>query len=188
MNFCSFCGEKVRQKIPQGDNRLRYVCDSCHTIHYENPKIVTGCIPEWEDKILLCQRAIEPRYGLWTLPAGFMENGESNREGAARETFEEARAKLVNMTLFSVFSIAHINQIYTMYRGELVDGKADVGEESLDVKLVGEADIPWNELAFQVVEENLKLYYQDMAAGKFITHYGEILKSGDDGYQVKYFP
>jgi len=187
MNFCSSCGEKVLQKIPDGDNRLRYVCDNCHTIHYENPKIVTGCIPEWEDRILLCRRAIEPRYGLWTLPAGFMENGESNREGAERETFEEANAKLVNMTLFSVFSIAHINQIYTIYRGELVGGKASSGTESLDVALLRENEIPWNELAFKVVVENLKLYYRDKAAGDFATHYGEILKIDDNKYEVTYY-
>ncbi len=187
MNFCSECGEKVNREIPQGDNRLRDVCNNCHLIHYENPKVVTGCIPEWENKILLCKRAIEPRYGLWTLPAGFMENGESNREGAVRETVEEANAKLTNMTLFSVFSIAHINQIYTMYRGELVGGKASAGIESLEVALVEEKEIPWEEIAFKVIEENLKLYYQDKATGTFTTHYGELLKLDNERFEVNYF-
>ena len=187
MNFCSACGEKVRLEVPEGDNRQRYVCKSCHLIHYQNPKVVTGCIPEWQGKILLCRRAIEPRYGLWTLPAGFMENAESNREGAARETFEEANAKLENMTLFSVFSIAHIDQIYTMYRGDLVNGEASAGSESLDVALLDEHEIPWDQLAFKVVEENLKLYYRDKKAGQFKTHYGEILKLEDGSFDISYF-
>ncbi|HHO59255.1 MAG TPA: NUDIX hydrolase [Thiotrichales bacterium] len=187
MNFCSSCGEKVSLMIPQGDNRPRYVCCHCDTIHYQNPKVVTGCIAQWQDKVLLCKRAIEPKYGLWTLPAGFMENGESNREGAARETLEEANATLENMTLFSVFSIAHINQIYTMYLGDLVAGKASAGSESLDVALVDEASIPWREMAFKVVEENLKLYFQDRAAGRFTTHYGEIVKLDDESFEISYF-
>jgi len=187
MNFCSECGEKVNREIPEGDNRLRDVCNNCHVIHYENPKVVTGCIPEWENKILLCKRAIEPRYGRWTLPAGFMENGESNREGAARETFEEANAKLTGMTLFSVFSIAHINQIYTMYRGELVGGKASAGIESMEVALLEEKEIPWAEIAFKVIEENLKLYYQDKSTGTFTTHYGELLTLDNERFEVNYF-
>lgn len=187
MNFCSACGEKVVQAIPEGDNRLRYICNACDIIHYQNPKVVTGCIPEWQDKILLCKRAIEPRHGLWTLPAGFMENAESNREGAARETFEEANAELTNMTLFSVFSIAHINQIYTMYRADLVDGAASPGIESLEVALMDEADIPWQQLAFKVIDENLRLYYRDKKAGEFKTHYGELLKLDDGSFEVKYF-
>ncbi len=187
MNYCSSCGEKVSFVIPDGDNRHRHVCQSCQTIHYQNPKIVTGCIAEWQDKILLCKRAIEPKYGLWTLPAGFMENAESNREGAARETLEEANAQLENMTLFSVFSIAHIDQIYTMYRGDLIEGDASAGSESLDVALMAETDIPWQDLAFKVIEENLKLYFQDKAAGQFNTHYGELLKRDENCFEVKYY-
>ncbi len=187
MKFCSACGEKVTRLIPEGDNRLRHVCPACDTIHYQNPKVVTGCIPEWQGRVLLCKRAIEPRYGLWTLPAGFMENAESNREGAARETLEEANARVVNMTLFSVFSIAHIDQIYTMYRGELVDGKASAGTESLEVALMDEADIPWRDLAFRVIEENLRLYFRDRESGDFRTHYGEIRKRDDGGFDIEYF-
>jgi len=187
MNFCSTCGEKVSFIIPEGDNRYRYVCISCQTIHYENPKIVTGCIAEWQDRILLCKRAIEPKYGLWTLPAGFMENEETNLQGAARETAEEANAKVDNMQLFCVFSIAHINQVYTMYRGELVDGKASPGVESLDVALLKENEIPWQDIAFQVITETLKLYYQDKKQGSFITHYGDIIKQAEDAYIVNYF-
>lgn len=187
MNFCSSCGEKVSLVIPEGDNRHRYVCASCETIHYENPKIVTGCIAEWQDKILLCKRAIEPRYGRWTLPAGFMENAETNLEGAARETAEEANAEVENMKLFSVFSIAHINQVYTMYRGDLVDGAASPGIESLEVALLSEQEIPWQEIAFQVITETLKLYYQDKKQGSFKTHYGDIIKQDNTSYIVNYF-
>ena len=187
MNYCSSCGEKVSLVIPEGDNRQRHVCNSCDTIHYENPKIVTGCIPEWQDKILLCKRAIEPRIGLWTLPAGFMENRETNIEGAARETAEEANAKVDNMQLFSVFSIAHINQVYTMYRGDLVAGEASPGIESLDVALLTEDEIPWENIAFQVITETLKLYYKDKKQGRFSTHYGDITKQADNSFTVNYF-
>lgn len=185
MKFCSECGEKVNQVVPEGDNRPRFVCQSCDTIHYQNPKIVTGCIAEWQDSILLCKRAIEPRHGYWTLPAGFMENGETNLEGAARETEEEANAQLQNMQLFCVFSIPHISQVYTMYRGDLVEGLASPGIESLEVALVEEANIPWEDMAFRVVTETLKLYYRDkeqglLKQGSCETHYGDIRKQ-DDG-------
>lgn len=186
MNYCSACGEKVSLVIPEGDNRHRYVCASCQAIHYENPKIVTGCIPQWQDKILLCKRAIEPRHGLWTLPAGFMENSETNMQGAARETFEEANARVENMRLFSVFSIAHINQVYTMYRADLVGGEASPGFESLEVALLEESEIPWRDMAFQVIAETLKLYYQDKKQGTFKTHYGDIFKQKDGSFIVKY--
>lgn len=187
MNYCSSCGEKVSIVVPDGDNRPRHVCTSCQTIHYQNPKIVTGCIPEWQDKILLCKRAIEPRYGLWTLPAGFMENSETNIEGAARETAEEANARLEDMQLFCVFSIAHINQVYTMYRGSLIDGEASPGTESLEVALYTEDEIPWKNIAFQVIAETLRLYYEDKKSGSFKTHYGDIIKQQDNSFIVKYF-
>lgn len=187
MNFCSVCGEKVSLVIPEGDDRLRHVCGSCQTIHYQNPKIVTGCIAEWQDRILLCKRAIEPRHGLWTLPAGFMENSETNIEGAARETMEEANARLQNMQLFCVFSIAHINQVYTMYRGDLVDGQASPGLESLEVALLSEEQIPWKNIAFQVIAETLRIYYRDKKRGEFKTHYGDILKQSDNSFIVRYF-
>lgn len=187
MNYCSKCGDKVSLVIPEGDNRYRYVCNNCHTIHYENPKIVTGCIPQWQGKILLCKRAIEPRYGLWTLPAGFLENEETIAQGAMRETAEEANAEVENMQLFCVFSIAHINQVYTMYLGDLVDGKASAGEESLDVALLEEHEIPWHDIAFQVVNETLKRYYQDKKQGEFKTHYGDIIKLDNQSYIVDYY-
>lgn len=185
MNFCSACGEKVSLEIPEGDNRQRHVCVGCGTVHYQNPKVVTGCIPEWEDKILLCKRSIEPRSGLWTIPAGFMENSETNMEGAAREAMEEANADMKNMSLFCVYSIPHINQVYTIYRGTLHQGKASAGEESEEVALVKEKEIPWSEMAFPVVIETLKLYYEDVTKNVFTTHHGEIIKQDDGGFVIK---
>jgi ADP-ribose pyrophosphatase YjhB (NUDIX family) len=179
MNFCSSCGEKVSLTIPQGDNRQRHVCVQCGTIHYQNPKIVTGCIAEWENRILLCLRSIEPKKGMWTLPAGFMENQETNMQGAAREAREEANADVRNMNLFSMFSIPHINQVYTFYRGSLHQGEASAGEETEDIALVDEQDIPWDSLAFPVVIETLKLYFADRNSGAFKTHCGEIIKQPD---------
>jgi len=177
MKFCSECGEQVSQKIPSGDNRLRYVCDVCDTIHYQNPRIIAGCIAEHDDKILLCKRAIEPRLGLWTLPAGFMENNETTIEAAARESFEEANAKLINMSLYCTYSIPHISQVYMMYRATLVDGYSSAGEESLETALYSEKDIPWNQLAFPVISETLKLYYSDKNTNNFTVRNGEIYRN-----------
>ncbi|MCP4041496.1 MAG: NUDIX hydrolase, partial [Gammaproteobacteria bacterium] len=133
MRYCSNCGEPVVLRTPQGDNRQRFVCDSCHIVHYQNPKIVAGCLPEWEGKILLCRRAIRPRYGLWTLPAGFMEKGETVEEAAARETLEEARAKVTIGALFSLISLPRIDQVYLLFRGGLETPDFSSGEESLEV-------------------------------------------------------
>ncbi len=187
MNFCSSCGSKVTLLIPAGDNRQRYVCDSCGMIHYQNPNVVTGCIPEWDDRILLCKRAIEPRLGTWTLPAGFMENGESSMSGAAREALEEANARVRDMKLFCVFSIPHINQVYTMYRGVLDEGMASPGDESLEVRLTSEGEVPWGELSFPVIIETLKLYYRDRQSGSFSTHYGEILRLDRQTVRVEHY-
>jgi len=182
MKFCSTCGEQVSQRIPSGDNRLRYVCDACETIHYQNPRIIAGCIAEYEDKVLLCKRAIEPRLGLWTLPAGFMENGETTLQAAARESFEEANANIHDMTLYCTYSIPHISQVYVMYRGTLVDGFSAAGEESLETKLYAEHDIPWDHIAFPVISETLKLYFADKHDNTFKTRDGEIYR--DDNQQI----
>lgn len=174
MIFCSNCGARVTEKIPAGDNRTRHVCDACQTVHYQNPNIVAGCIPVWEDRVLLCKRAIEPRYGLWTLPAGFMENGESTEQAAARETWEEACGKVTDMALYGVFSIPHINQVYMMFRAQLAADDYRPGAESLDVRLHEEHEIPWDELAFPVVKLTLTRYYQDMRRGSFPVHVEDI--------------
>ena len=152
----------------------RHVCDTCDTIHYQNPKIVAGCIPVWQDKILLCRRAIEPRYGLWTLPAGFMENGETTLAGAAREALEEAHARMDALKLFTFFSLPHISQVYVFYRGQLIDGFAEAGVESLEVELFDEANIPWHELAFPVVRETLKLFFKDRQRNDYRVHCGDL--------------
>jgi len=170
MNFCSLCGAKVALKIPEGDNLPRYVCVACGEIHYQNPKIVTGCIPEWEDKILLCKRAIEPRHGLWTLPAGFMENKETTMQAALRETLEEANARAEIIRLFALFNIPHISQVYIIFRAKMTDLDFSPGAESLDVELFSEDQIPWDTLAFPVIKETLVKYYADRTAGKFNIH------------------
>lgn len=149
MKFCSACGAPVSQKIPPGDNVLRYVCDHCQAIHYHNPKIVAGCIPEWEDRILLCRRAIDPRLGLWTFPAGFMEIGETTEEAATRETKEEALADVAILSLYAVLSMPNIGQVYMVFRGRMLVPTFGAGAESLEVDLFKREDIPWEEMAFR---------------------------------------
>ncbi len=171
MNFCSDCGAKaIVERIPEGDNRMRYVCDACGRIHYQNPRIIAGCLPIYQDQVLLCKRAIEPRYGLWTLPAGFMENGESVEEGAMRETWEEAQAKVKIISLQSQFSLPHISQVYMLYLAELTDLNFAAGTESLDVRLYQEADIPWEQLAFPVIKLSLENYFADRKQGEVHLH------------------
>lgn len=168
--YCTECGSGVSQRIPQGDNRQRHVCDQCGHVHYENPKVVAGSIPEWQGKILLCRRAIEPRYGLWTLPAGFMENGETTVEAAARETLEEAGARVEITRLFAMFSLPHISQVYVMYNARLPTPDYAAGEESLEVALFDERDIPWQQLAFPVIGETLRRYFADRHNGMLTVH------------------
>jgi ADP-ribose pyrophosphatase YjhB (NUDIX family) len=174
MKFCSQCGSTVELRIPEGDNLPRFVCSQCTTIHYQNPKIVAGCIPEWQDKILLCKRAIEPQYGYWTLPAGFMENNETTPNAAQRETQEEANANVEIISLYAMFDIPHISQVYLMFRARLLDLEFAPGEESLEVDLFTEDQIPWDELAFPVINETLKYYYQDRQRNQFELRHGKI--------------
>lgn len=177
MKFCSSCGASVSLRIPDGDNRERFVCDACQTIHYQNPKIVAGCIPEWEDRILLCRRSIEPRYGLWTVPAGFMENGETTEQAAMRETWEEACAHIEIHSLYSIFSIPHISQVYMLFRGEIRNGEYAPGQESLECQLFEERSIPWERLAFPVVKETLQRYFVDKNRNSgFPLQRGEIIR------------
>ena len=186
MKFCSSCGStEITITIPEGDNRPRFVCLSCQEIYYHNPKIVAGCIAEWQGKILMCKRAIEPRYGKWTLPAGFMENDETTSEAAARETYEEATAKVENLSLYTMYNLPHINQVYLVFRGELVEGRASPGAESLEVALMEEKDIPWEEIAFPVIFENLELYFDDKRNNKFTLHYGDMRRLEDHTFDIK---
>lgn len=175
MNFCSNCGERVSLRIPEGDNLPRFVCDACHTTHYQNPNIVAGCIPEWDGKILLCRRAIEPRHGYWTLPAGFMENKETSIEAAARETLEEAGARVEVTSLYCIYNLPHISQVYMMFRSKMTTPDFHAGTESLEVKLFTESEIPWSELAFPVIEETLRRYYEDISKGIFKLHVGDLI-------------
>lgn len=160
MKFCSQCGRAVSVKIPVDDNRERFVCDHCGTIHYQNPNNVCGAILTHGDRVLLCKRAIEPRYGLWTLPAGFMENEETVAEAAAREAMEEANAQADQLSLFGVFSMPYISQVYLMFHGQLASAEISAGLESLEVGLFTREEIPWDELAFPVVTHSLKLFYE----------------------------
>lgn len=174
INFCSSCGAAVELRCPADDNRLRHICTACGTIHYQNPKMVIGSIPEWEDKILLCRRAIEPRHGLWTLPGGFMENGETTSGAAIRETLEEANARIAIGDLYSMYSLPHINQVHLLFRARLLDLDFAPGAESLEVRLFSEHEIPWGEIAFRPVKFSLEHYFADRREGRFSLHIGEI--------------
>jgi len=184
MKFCSACGAEIIVKIPASDNRPRHVCSSCGKIHYQNPRIVSGCIPVWESQILLCKRAIEPRYGFWTLPAGFMELGETTPEAALRETLEEANARVELQGLYAVMNLPHVDQVYMMFRSRLLDTDFSPGEESLELRLYSEEDIPWDSLAFSSIRHTLQLYFQDQKSGQYKVHVGDIVKQGKS-YQFR---
>lgn len=166
--FCIQCGsDRVTTRVPDGDDHLREVCDNCGHIHYFNPKIVVGALPVYGDQVLLCKRAIEPRFGKWTLPAGFMEEGESLEQGAMRETLEEARARLSDLQLYTVISLPDISQVYMLFRAQLQDTNFGVSNESLEVRLFDEGDIPWDELAFRTISATLRHYFADRQQGVF---------------------
>lgn len=168
INHCTFCGDPVILAIPEGDNRPRHLCRNCGEIQYQNPKIVTGCIPVWEDRILLCKRAIEPRLGYWTIPAGFMENDETIEQGAIRETWEEACAKVINPLPYQIYNVTSVNQIYILFRAEITGpDQFGAGLESLEVKLVEETRIPWDEIAFKVIYKTLKRFLKERRQGQF---------------------
>lgn len=175
MNYCSHCGARVRLGIPPGEHMPRHLCDACGTIHYENPKLVVGCIAEWQDQILLCRRAIEPRLGLWTLPAGFMENAETTAQAALRETLEEANARVEIDALYTLFNVPHISQVHLFFRARLLDLNFCPGSESLEVALFREEEIPWHEVAFASVRETMKRYFSDRKSGNYSFHMGDIL-------------
>jgi ADP-ribose pyrophosphatase YjhB (NUDIX family) len=181
MKFCSVCGHEVGLSIPPGDNRERFVCGNCGTVHYQNPRNVVGTVPVWDDKVLLCRRAIEPRYGYWTLPAGFMEMDETTSEGAARETLEEAGARVEIQSLFTLLNVPHVHQVHLFYLARLLDIDLDPGEESLEVQLFDESDIPWDEIAFPTVGQTLRFFFADRAAGTYTLHTGDIFRTLRDG-------
>ena len=170
MNFCSQCSAPVVWRIPLNDNRCRFVCDTCGAIHYQNPRIVAGCVPIWNDRVLLCRRAIEPRRGCWTLPAGFMENGETTAEGAQRETREEAGAEVVIERLFTYINIPRIDQVYVMFIATLISPEHAPGAESLETGLYLEAQIPWDRIAFPAVDITLRQFFCDRRNNVSTTH------------------
>jgi ADP-ribose pyrophosphatase YjhB (NUDIX family) len=175
MKFCANCASPLAHKVPPGDNMPRFVCDACGEIHYQNPKLVVGSIPEFEGKILLCRRAIEPRYGYWTLPAGFMENAETTAQGALRETLEEAGAEVELGEPFSMISVPYVNQVHLFYRARVRDLGFKPGDETLEVALVEEARIPWKEIAFRTVGLTLKYWFADRKSGSFGFHAEDLI-------------
>lgn len=174
VKFCSQCGAKGRYRIPQGDDRPRFVCPACQAVHYNNPKLVVGCIPVWKERLLLCRRAIEPRYGKWTIPAGFLEIGETVQAGAERETFEEAGAKVEDLQPYALYNLSFVGQIYLIFLSHLKDGTFSAGHESIDVRLFDEHEVPWDEMAFTVIDKILRRYFKDASTGHFTFHIGDI--------------
>lgn len=167
-HHCSQCGSnRIARIVPPDDDHVREVCEACGHIHYVNPKIVVGALPVWENKVLLCKRAIQPRMGFWTLPAGFMEVAETLEEGAARETREEAGADITLDALYTVISLPDIAQVYMLFRAQVIDGRFSAGRESLEVQLFDEADIPWDQLAFRTIGVTLKHFFADRKSGHF---------------------
>ena len=174
MKFCSNCGAPVALRVPPGDTLPRHVCEACQAIHYQNPRMVVGCIPEWQGRILLCRRGIEPRHGLWTVPAGYMENGETAHDGAIRETLEEANARVEIESLYALYNIPHINQVYILFRARLLDDQVRPGAETLEVRLFRLDEIPWDAIAFASVRNTLEHYSKDREQGQFRFHMGTI--------------
>ncbi|MGB5630967.1 MAG: NUDIX hydrolase [Woeseiaceae bacterium] len=175
MKFCSSCGGTVSLRVPNDDNRTRHICDDCGVVHYRNPLVVVGCVVESDGKILLCKRAIEPRYGYWTVPAGFMELGETAAGGAARETLEEALATVELGHLFALVDVVDAGQVHLFFTGKLV-GDFGVGEESLESALFSEDEIPWDDIAFQSGAFALKKYFEDRGKNNGV-HIHELRRS-----------
>lgn len=166
MKFCNQCGARVELRIPPGDQLPRYVCDACGTIHYLNPRLVVGCVPEYQGRILLCRRAIEPRRGFWTVPAGFMENGETLQQAAARESYEEALARVEIGSLLTIVHVLHAHQVHVFFRAALSEPSIGAGPESLEAVLLEPKDIPWEDIAFPSTDFTLRRYLEDREAGR----------------------
>lgn len=183
MKYCNACGNGLQYQVPENDTLPRYVCGTCGHIHYQNPKIVVGTLPITPDKrVLLCKRAIAPRHGYWTLPAGFLENGETLWEGGVRETREEACAEVTEGSLYRIYDLPYINQVYVFFSTRLGDSGYAVGAESSEVRLFAEAEIPWSRLAFPVITEALRDYYQELKNGAPAMSDGQ----GTNAFAVKY--
>jgi ADP-ribose pyrophosphatase YjhB (NUDIX family) len=185
MNYCPNCGSKLNFRKPNNDDRERFICDSCGEIHYQNPNIIVCSLPCYKDQVLLCRRSIEPRYGLWTLPGGFMENDETTHEGALRETLEEACARIKIHGLYTYYNLPHINQVHLFYRATLLDLDFAPGEESLEVELFQQNEIPWDEIAFPAVSNTLEHYYNDLSDNDFPLHAADVIYTADNKRIIK---
>ena len=175
IKHCRQCGSAVVYRIPDdGDTKERAVCPDCQTIHYENPLNVVGTVPFWEDRVLLCKRNIEPRFGKWTLPAGFMELHETTAEGAARETVEEAGAQFEMQDLFSLVNVSRVGQVHLFYLAQLTSDQFDPGHETIEARLFSESEIPWDEIAFRTTRETLECYFADRRKGAFSIHHIDV--------------
>jgi ADP-ribose pyrophosphatase YjhB (NUDIX family) len=174
IKHCRVCGSTTTYRIPSDDNRERAVCDSCGEIHYENPLNVVGTVPVWGEQVLLCRRNIEPRFGMWTLPAGFMELAESTAQGALRETIEEAGAQVEMQGLFTLLNVVRVGQVHMYYRARMLSTELNPGPETIEARLFNEQDIPWAELAFRTVRETLQHFFADRRQGHFGLHVGDI--------------
>ena len=174
IKHCPSCGAAVAYVVPKDDNRERAVCPACKAIHYENPLNVVGTVPVWGEQVLLCKRAIEPRYGFWTLPAGFMELGETLADGAIRETVEEAGAKIELQDLFTVMNVVRVGQVHLFYRARMIDATLDPGPETLEARLFHEHEIPWDEIAFRTVRETLQHFFACRRNASYPLHCGDI--------------
>ncbi len=174
IKHCRVCGTAVDYRVPADDNRERAVCAACGEIHYQNPINVVGTVPVWGDAVLLCRRNIEPRFGLWTLPAGFLELGESTAAGALRETIEEAGARIEMLGLYTVLNVVRVGQVHLFYRARMLDTTLAPGPESIEARLFREDEIPWDQIAFRTVRQTLEHYFADRRAGVFEVHAGDI--------------
>jgi ADP-ribose pyrophosphatase YjhB (NUDIX family) len=186
MKYCSQCGNGLTRRIPEADDRERHVCDSCGEVHYVNPRIIVCALPCFEDKVLLCKRAIEPRYGLWTLPGGFMELGESTIEAAARETLEEAGARIDGLELYAMYHIIHIDQVHMFYRARLRDFDFAPGTESLEVRLLREDEVPWQDMAFLAVTDTLRHYFRDLPTQRFPLRLADIRMDANNSRTITF--
>jgi len=174
IKHCRHCGSAVHYRVPDDDNRERAVCPACTTIHYENPINVVGTVPVWGEQVLLCKRAIEPRYGFWTLPAGFMELGETVAAGALRETQEEAGAQVELQGLFTMMNVVPVGQVHLFYRARMLDTTLDPGPETLEARLFHEHEIPWDEIAFRTVKQTLRHFFACRQHGAYPLHTEDI--------------
>jgi ADP-ribose pyrophosphatase YjhB (NUDIX family) len=174
IQHCRACGGATTYRVPPDDNRERAICNDCGTIHYENPLNVVGTLPVWQDQVLLCRRNIEPRRGFWTLPAGFMELGESTADGALRETIEEAGAEVEMGPLFTLLNVVRVGQVHLFYLATLRSPRFDPGPETIEAQLFHEHEVPWDDIAFRTTRETLLRFFEDRRRGSFGLHCADI--------------